>query len=408
MTAFAAIVRIEYTLENTWGSKNMRFILFQGLIDTLDLYTGEFVKILKEQDADCLVLDAGHMEREMLRLKAFLLQPVTAVLSFNNIGMHLELEDGKNIWDAFQIPFWNILMDHPFHYKKALDCAPEQTVLYCMDKNHAAYVKRFFPHIQKTEFLPHAGIPVKQEKDLLPIHERKIDVLYAGALSRCSAEGLVPDLGKITEFDAFGLVKDALEQLIQNPEQTTEQVIEQCLKDRKQIFDDKKLGEIISELRFVDSFAVSFYREQMVRVLAESGITVTVFGTGWDRCEWEHPKLVYGGEIPPRQILEMMNQSRVVLNTMTWFKRGAHDRIFNGMLAGAAVASDTSEYIQEHFPDSRELQVFSLKEIYRLPEMIKALLDHTDDTQQMADCGYRAAAEHHTWKNRLNNMLNHK
>lgn len=146
----------------------------------------------------------------------------------------------------------------------------------------------------------------------------------------------------------------------------------------------------------------------MVRVLAESGITVTVFGTGWDRCEWEHPKLVYGGEIPPRQILEMMNQSRVVLNTMTWFKRGAHDRIFNGMLAGAAVASDTSEYIQEHFPDGRELQVFSLKEIYRLPEMVKALLDHTDDTQQMADCGYRAAAEHHTWKNRLNNMLNHK
>ncbi len=106
-----------------------RLIFFRGLIATLDLYTEEFVKIFTAHGAECLVLDAAHMDGEMLRLKAFLLSEVTAAISCNNIGLHLEFEDGKNIWDRFQIPFYNIMMDHPFHYKNALDAAPEQMAL---------------------------------------------------------------------------------------------------------------------------------------------------------------------------------------------------------------------------------------------------------------------------------------
>ncbi len=385
-----------------------RYILFKGLIDTLDLYTEEFVKIFTRQGSICLVLDAANMEDAWIQLKAFLLEPVTAVISMNNIGLHLEIEDGINIWDHFQTPFYNILMDHPFHYKKALDTAPRQMTLLCMDRNHITYVKRFFPHINKISFFPHAGIAtgtIEQNiNNTVRLKERKIDVLYAGGLSRYAAEGLIPDLGKIKDFDAFALVKNALEKLIQNPDLTTEDVIEHCLEDINLKLNDQRLGEIITELRFIDSFAVSFYREQMVRVLAESGITVTVFGTGWDRCEWQHPNLVYGGEIPPAGILELMKQSKVVLNTMTWFKRGAHDRIFNGMLAGAAVVSDESEYLKEHFINGKELQMFSLQNVGRLAQTVQDLLIHTEDAQSMADCGYQAAIQSHQWINRLRDL----
>lgn len=385
-----------------------RYIFFKGLIDTLDLYTDEFVRIFTEQGRECLVLDAGNRKDLWIQLKAFLLEPVAGVISLNNIGLHLEMEDGLNIWDKYEIPFYNILMDHPFHYKNALDTAPGQMVLLCMDRNHIAYVKRFFPNIQNTCFFPHAGIlPGINKQNInntLRIKERKIDVLYTGGLSRYAAEGLIPDLGRITDFDAFALVKDALEKLIQEPDFTTEYVIEQCLDNMNFKFKDQRLGEIITKLRFIDSFAVSFYREQMVRALTESGITVTVFGTGWDRCEWEHPNLVYGGEIPPAGILELMQQSKVVLNTMTWFKRGAHDRVFNGMLAGAAVVSDYSEYLKENFTNKCELEMFSLKDMESLPERVHHLLIHTDDAQTMADCGYRTAFQSHRWINRLQDM----
>ncbi len=375
-----------------------RYIFFRGLIDTLDLYTDEFVTIFSEQEAECLVVNAAEIEDEMIRLKAFLTEEVSAVISLNNIGLHLEFEDGRNIWDRFGTPFFNIMMDHPFHYKAALDAAPEQMVLLCMDRNHVEYVKRFFPHIRTVRFFPHAGIEYGK---YIPIAERKIDVLYAGGLSRYAAEGLIPDLGRIQEFDAFALVKNALEVLIQNPELTTEYVIETCLKEINLTFDNKRLGEVITELRFLDSLAVSFYREKMIRTLAEHGVTVTVFGTGWDRCEWENTNVIYGGVIPSRQILELMNESRIVLNTMTWFKRGAHDRVFNGMLAGAAVVSDQSEYLQEQLSAGRQLRMFSLRGMEEMAETVKELLSSDACAQAMADCGYEEAKAHHMWKNRL-------
>ena len=378
-----------------------RYIFFRGLIDTLDLYTDEFVSIFLKQGAECLIVDAAQIEDEMLKLKAFLIHEVTAVISMNNIGLHLEFDDGQNIWDQFQIPFFNIMMDHPFHYKVALDTAPEQMILLCMDRNHAAYANRFFPNIKDVRFFPHAGI---ERCKNIPIAERKIDVLYAGGLSRYAAEGLIPDLGKIHEFDAFALVKNALEILIQKPELTTEYVIEACLGEINLTFNDRRLGEIITELRFLDSLAVSFYREQMIRTLAESGVTVTVFGMGWDRCEWDSPNVVYGGVLPPVQILELMNESRIVLNTMTWFKRGAHDRIFNGMLAGTAVVSDQSEYLQEQFTNGEQLHMFSLHEMNGMAETVKTLLSDVKCAQEMADCGYQQAKKHHMWKNRLQDI----
>lgn len=382
-----------------------RYVFFRGLIQTLDLYTNEFVNIFTLQKAECLVLNAFHMEDEMLRLKAFLLEPVSAVISMNNIGLHLEFEDGKNIWDQFQIPFFNILMDHPFHYKKALDTAPEQMILLCMDRNHVEYVKRFFPNIRNVKFFPHAGIKWVGNDQIegaqqIPLKERKIDVLYAGGLSRYAAEGLIPDLGRIREFDAFSLVRHALERLIQEPELTTEYVIETCLKEIKIEYNNKMLGEMITELRFLDSFAVSYYREQVIRALAERGVTVTVFGEGWDRCEWESSNIVYGGVIPPAQILELMSHSKIVLNTMTWFKRGAHDRIFNGMLAGAAVVSDTSEYMLEHFTSGQQMFLFSLRGIPDMAQQVEELLKQPQKAQKIADCGYQTALENHMWKNR--------
>ena len=388
-----------------------RYIFFKGLIDTLDLYTDEYVNICSKEGAECLVIDAGIIDRELIRLKAFLIKEVTAVISLNNIGMHLEFEDGLNIWDQYQIPFYNILMDHPFHYKTALDRAPEQMILLCMDRNHVEYVKRFFPNIKRVAFFPHAGIEL-QKKDAayagescyVPIEERKIDVLYAGGLSRYAAEGLIPDLGSIREFDAFELVKNALEKLINNPELTTEHVIEQCLQEINFKINDKKLGETIAELRFLDALAGSFYREQAVRILAENGVTVTVFGVGWDRCEWESPNVVYAGVTSPAQILELMNQSKIVLNTMTWFKQGAHDRIFNGMLAGAAVVSDRSEYVEEIFTKQKQLQLFSLDGIKELPEIVQSLLQHPRVAQDMADCGYEETRRRHMWINRLQDI----
>ena len=145
----------------------------------------------------------------------------------------------------------------------------------------------------------------------------------------------------------------------------------------------------------------SFFREQAVRILVESGVRVTAYGVGWNQCDWSaNPYLDYGGKVLAPQILPLMNDAKIVLNTMTWFKAGSHDRVFNGMLAGAAVVTDDSTYMRREFTDGKELAMFSLKDLGTLPERVFDLFGHGERMQEMADCGYEATKSGHTWKNR--------
>lgn len=220
------------------------------------------------------------------------------------------------------------------------------------------------------------------------------------------AQGLIPDLSLVTEFDALALSRDVLQELAEHPWQTTEEVIEKYLKEQGLDYRDEQLNGIICRLRFLDSFALSYYREQAVRILVENGIRVTVYGAGWDQCEWaDNANLTLAGKIPAPGILTVMNDTKIVLNTMTWFKDGAHDRVFNGMLAGAVVMTDESDYLQTRFVSGQELEMFPLSGMAGLPERVKYLLNHLESAQKIAECGYQCAKSHDTWTNRIDEIV---
>ena len=292
-------------------TKNLLFI--QGIYDTIDLFIAAFADAFRRLGCQCHVIDIRDAERAMCRLKELIEETgIDGVITFNNIGYDLSFSEGKNIWEEKQIPYFNILMDHPFHYANPLEHAPETSVVFCTDRNHVTFLKRFYPGLKRVDFMPHAGMEadISQHADAgtchlclqgnayhPPLEERPIDVLYAGGLSKYVAEGLIPDLGEITEFDAFAVTKEVLSDLMKHPDKTTEAALEEYLCSIGKQYEEKSLNHWITELRFIDSYATSFYREQAVRCLVENGIKVTVFGGGWDRCDWtENPNFIYGGK----------------------------------------------------------------------------------------------------------------
>ena len=188
-----------------------------------------------------------------------------AAVTFNNLGYSLDLPDGQNLWEAYGVPYLNILMDHPFHYEKPLRKAPETSIVLCTDRNHVRYIRRFYKNIRQTDFLPHAGVELGSRHK--PLAERGIDVLYAGALPIYTVEKMIPDLTSIPEVDGQELAGNVLGELVHHPEKTTEQAIEEYLKSEGCALSDDRLQEIIVKMRFLDSYATSFFREQAVRIL---------------------------------------------------------------------------------------------------------------------------------------------
>lgn len=383
-------------------------IYFVGVYDTLDLFTDKLREAFEEMGYDSFVYDA-QQERMSKELLVEMLEECAdaggnceesfACVTFNNLGYNLDISDGRNLWEAYQVPYINILMDHPFHYEKPLRNAPETSIVLCVDQNHVRYIRRYFKNIRQMDFLPHAGVELGSKHK--PLVERNIDVLYAGALPIYTVSKMIPDLSSIQEVDGEEMAQEVLGELVRHPGKTTEDVITEYLRSRRNDISEKRIHEIIVQMRFVDSYATSFFREQTVRILVESGIRVTAYGVGWDQCDWsDNPYLDYRGKVLAPEILPLMNDSKIVLNTMTWFKAGSHDRVFNGMLAKAAVVTDDSTYMRKEFRDGEELVMFSLPELGTLPEKVCSLFGHMDKAQEMAERGYLAAKENHTWKNR--------
>lgn len=53
--------------------------------------------------------DTNEMQRSLGLLSEYVRQPVTAVITFNNLGFNMELVPEKNIWDELGIWCINIL-----------------------------------------------------------------------------------------------------------------------------------------------------------------------------------------------------------------------------------------------------------------------------------------------------------
>jgi len=386
----------------------MTIILFKGIYDTLDLFSDKLAEAFLELGYDIFSYDAEMQEKSKQALLTMLTERKgnAAAVTFNNMGYNLE-RGGVNVWEQFEVPYINILMDHPFHFERPLKDAPSTAIVLCTDRNHVKYIRRYYKNIRRTDFLPHAGIELGRKHK--PLCERKIDVLYAGALPIYTVAKMIPNLDEMYGLDLQDMMREVLRELVVHPDKTTEQAIEEYVQATCKAgceLSDEELRKVIVHMRFLDSYATSFYREQAVRSLVESGIEVTAYGVGWDSCEWSNnPHLKYGGKVMAPDILPLMNDSKIVLNTMTWFKAGAHDRIFNGMLAGAAVVTDDSTYLRNECTDGKELVMFRRSEIATLPDRVCDLFGHMERTQEMAEYGYRFARENHTWKNRAEYMI---
>lgn len=189
--------------------------------------------------------------------------------------------------------------------------------------------------------------------------------------------------------------------LIGDPHITYDQAMEIHLKQIQPDLPDAALKPMIEKHRFTETNLCAMYRLEIVRALAEAGITVSVYGEGWDQTDLtKHPHFDLHSPVSFAEGLALMENSKIVLNQMAWFKDGGSERIFNAMLQGSVCVTDDSIYLKKQLTDGEDIVFYSLDALEKLPELVSGLLHDPDRMQRIADCGYNNAAAHHTWEHR--------
>ena len=179
------------------------------------------------------------------------------------------------MWDALNIPSYNIVVDHPMYYHHFLEKVPANYHHISIDRNHEKYMERFFPEIARAPFLPLAGTELYPNKSNVPISYRKYDVMMVG--NYCVPKTFEKFITRIDdEYTAFyyGMIDD----LLANPHKTVEEVAEAHLKEELGEVPEEELKKAMAALTFIDLYVRYTLRGRAVQVLADAGIKVHVFG----------------------------------------------------------------------------------------------------------------------------------
>ncbi len=392
-----------------------KIVLIRNAVETLGYFSTQIGRELKRMGAEIYWIDFGRMYESLEGLDRFVNGEGAALLTFNFIGLSGEeifsAEPGaggrvaveaagapRTVWERYGMRYVNILVDHPMYFHTKLLRAPAGMRLFCIDREHVRYVRRFYPGI-RAEFLPVAGNELLPDMPPLPFEKRRYDLVFT-ANYVCFDELAARLVMQGPEYEVF--YRGILDDLIAGPDQSVDAVMERHIAEELGECSDADKRSAMAGMAVIDLCVRAYFRERIIQELLDADLAVHVFGADWERMPCKKPwnLIANGGQVDSAACVQAVREARLSLNVMPWFKDGAHDRVFTAMLQGTAALTDDSRYLREEFTDGKELVFYALSSVAPLPGLVYDLLRDEERLERIAMEGYRAARKRHTWGER--------
>lgn len=324
-----------------------------------------------------------------------------AVVGFQTGTFARQMEDGDLWGNKVPCPKFNITFDHPLFISYYLMMPIKNHYICSQDEGYVQYIRDYYPSIKDAWHLPPGGILPKNNS--INLNKRKWDVTFVAVYCNYR-EGIAAI--RMMEKDDRRLALKLMIYLKNNPNISASEGFRRVLKAQGIKLDKKEF--VVKLHRMTDAVRVIpfYYREKIVKMLVDCGIDIHVFSNTWKDCPYaDNEHLIIHNDVSFEDGVEIMADSKISLNIMSWHKGGMTERIANAMLAGSICVTDTTSYLERHFTDGKDIVFFSLEDIYSLPQKIKNLLTDMDTASKIAEKGKENALKHHTWLNRASDFL---
>lgn len=391
---------------------NIRKLVFcRGGVETLTCFSRQLADYFAAHGYQIFFYDIAARGAGYRHLCKFLKPGETALVTFNFIGVSgesfLEEPDGRSVWETRDIPVYAILVDHPLYYQKQLESGIPNLTVFCIDRQHISYMKRFYPGIP-CYFLPLAGNVLRREGMSLTENLAAERAEWKSYGSRGYEVAFIANYVRLPAIEEhftsqteeyIHFYYEILNGLRMRPDTPLDAAMEYYVKREIPEATDQELKAAFYGMLFLDMYNRTYFRERTVQTLVNSGVTVHVFGKDWEKLPVEKPEhlICSGRQLDSAGCVEVIRNTKIALNTMPWFKDGAHDRIFTAMLNGAAALTDPSIYLKERFTDGKELRFYELEKLEELPAVVEDMLGHPARMRQLTETVYEQAAQQDTW-----------
>ncbi|MDB5428807.1 MAG: hypothetical protein JWR47_3771 [Phenylobacterium sp.] len=339
------------------------------------------------------VAPADHLAAELQAAR------YDAVLSFSSFFGGVTLSDGRSLFDALGVKFVGWQLDHPIYAPHSLASVLQGRYAIYSNPSHLRYAQAVKLPGQGMTMLPSGEPPRAATKDY---RSREWPVFAAATWN--------------------GEPQRLWEQAEDSPgKRLLQGVVDRLLADREasllDAFNDTaatlELGARLGDDAGFDAQMHNFLREPLtyvrnmdrisiIRSLVDAGLPVTICGAGWEAFLGERRHVTYLAEVKFEDISALYGNSRVVLNLNA--ANGACERAIYAALAGAAVASDFSQPLDELFGGGEAIGFFNRAEPGSAADVVGRLLD-LDEGEAVARSGQEKVMRSGLWRHRAQQLV---
>ncbi|WP_421663928.1 glycosyltransferase family protein [Lysinibacillus telephonicus] len=372
-----------------------KFLLLKGnsQYNVLRYWTDALAVGFEKIGVEADVLDLRFVDDHIIN--KYLKNNYDAVIAFNGY-----LKENEAFSNFLNCPYIYLLIDHPIDHLGRIRNLRPGDILTLMDRNDVNNLYHFGYDFENTYLLPHAAIELSLEKE-----EKSIDILVSGTYSNYSQymnfiEGQSPIL--------FNICKE---------------VIDSCLEDSSKYYIDEFLysfekrglpiklrinenPEIIKIVRVIGRYLYSINRLRVITALAEEGMTIDIFGNGWENSPLaNYPNVRLHKPVNYWQTQKLMRQSKIVLSFQALLRDGTHERVFAGMAANSVVVTNETPYLKELFQSEKELIFYNFNDLGLMVQNVRNLLHDEQYREAISDAARQAIVGNHTFNQRAQQIV---
>lgn len=307
--------------------------------------------------------------------------------------------------------FWFDLLDPP-HLTFAVDpilyfrdlLAHPKSFLTCVDRHDCEIMRDF--GFSNGIFLPHAV-----EKDLTfdPKSDRPYEVTFLGTcvdyefIRRDWQQRLSSQLCAVLE-QGVGIMEadDTISLDIA--------LKKACAAEHFDLADlDEEIG--LQCFKYLDKFTRGKDRVDLIRAITD--MPVHIFGVldremgnqGWEHYVGKQSNVTIHPAVTYEEAMQIMKQSKIVLNSMPFFRDGSHERIFTGLACGCLPLTSESKFLREEFKDGEELLFYRAGRKNEVGKYLKEWLGDEKKRRIAVEKGREKVMQRHTWDNRATTLI---
>lgn len=324
-------------------------------------------------------------------------------IGVNDTGAFLQTAPGHYVLGEIPVPYVSVLLDAPYNAANgnlAFPCLKHY--LWVLDKSHIGAIKYRFPEKQFAGeiFQPLGGDEAVNEEDIFST-ERDLDVVFSASMFE---DGNIREYWQEQTDNPFiiRILNDVVDYMLAHPVSLVP-AVKHVLENRG-LYGQQYIDGLAPYFHGVFFYVKMKRRYRTLEALAHRGLTVDVFGPGWENVPFAN-KLRLHGATPYEAVLDSFARAKVVVQDQAEFNNGGHDRVFTAMLNGAAVVSEYSSYLDKEFENNSEIYMFDWQNTVSQLDIVEELL--SDESKRLASAirAYGKAKANHKWENRAMGVL---